>query len=384
MSRRTQNVLREGLSAKIYLLAFNGPISGYKIGHTIQNLKPRETPQTAKIYNWTTKMQKENMIKKIDKTEQEEEGYVSKVEGIFPQIKNFLAEKDIQISDIESHILLKYLDSVNFRTHVEESFFYQKSFFVNAVDAVKHITEVLGGLALREHVCRNEKKDEKNEKYREYQHRVTDFKSTREIDSYWTEHVTSKIDYKNIEVKRTLVTRLLEEEYFERTGEFIKNEHYEYFEKNRFIAKSGKKIKYWIGYPEYITFLPSSLIKKLYKASSTYDLFQKTDHKALFALLLAKPENTSSHDIWDTTEANYFSNFWQEPQDVIKLKNMDKTSLKRSLEEQEKQEKEQRRLKEEQRKQEEEQSGEQLRIIKLERHMKPIEKLKQGVYNERQ
>jgi hypothetical protein len=381
MSRRTQNILREGLSAKIYLLAFNGPISGYKIGHTIQNLKPRETPQTAKIYNWTTKMQKENMIKKIDKTEQEE-GFVSKIDGILPQIMDFLAEKDIEISDIESYILTKYLDSVNFRTHVEESFFYQKGFFVNAVDAVKHITEVLGGLALREYVCRDEKKDEKNEKYREYQHRVIDFKTKREIDSYWAEHVTSKIDYENIEFKRTLVTRLSEEEHFERTGEFIKNEHYEYFEKNRYIAKSGKKIKYWICHPEYITFLPSALIKKLYKVSSTYDLFQKTDHKALFALLMAKPENIFRSGLWDTAEANYFSNFWQEPQDVVKLKNMDKTSLKRNLEEQEKREEEQRRLKEKQRKQEEEQGGEQLKIIKLERHMKPIEKLKQGVNNE--
>jgi hypothetical protein len=295
-----------------------------------------------------------------------------------------LAEKEIQLSDVESYILLKYLGSVNFRTHVEESFFYTKNFFLHVFDAVKHITEVLGGLALREFVCRDEEEDKTPEvserKYRS--HRVSDFKTKREIDIYWAEHIAPKIDYENIAVKRTLVTRLFEEEYFERKGVFIEKGHYEYFENKHYIAKnitkSGKKIKYWICHPEYVTFLPSSLIKKLYKASPSYDLIQRIDLKTLYALLLVHPEsmNSFSSGVWDVTDTKYFSNFWQEPQDIVEIKKMDKTLLKRSLEEQEKREEEQRKLEEEQRK-------EQLNSIRLKHRLKQAERLTRVSNNEK-
>jgi hypothetical protein len=321
-------------------------------------------------------MIEENMLEKttIKTGKKIVTGNVAKAEVILPQIKDFLAEKEIQISDIESHLLLKYLDSVNFRTHVEESFFYQKTFFENAVDAVKHITEVLGGLALREHVCRNEEKDkEKIEPEKKYRsHRVSDFKTKKEVDAYWAEHIIPKIDYESIKIKRTLVTRLLEEEHFEKKGTFIKNEHYEHFEKNRYIAKNGKKIKYWICHPEYVTFFPSSLIKKLYKASSTYDLFQKIDPNTLFALWMIKMyENNFPSNSFDAADTDYFSNFWQEPQETVKIKKMDKVLLKRSLEEQEEREEEQRKQKEEQSK-----------LSRLKHYMKQVERLKQDIDNE--
>jgi hypothetical protein len=388
MPKEIKNKLRDGLPSKIYLLAFNGPIAGYAIAQRIQNCK---TPQTAKIYERLDEMQEENMIEKKEigktKTGKIQTRCIAKTEVLLPEIKSFLAEKEIKISDIEEHILLKYLDSVNFRTHVEESFFYQKTFFVNAVDAVKHIAEVLGGLALREYVCRDEEKDKENvvseKKYRS--HRVADFKTKKEIDVYWAEHIRSKIDYENIKIKRTLVTRLLEEDYFEKKGKFKENEHYEYFEKNRYIAKSGKKIKYWICHPEYVTFLPSSLIKKLYKASPSYDLIQRIDPNALFALWRVHPENMSlfSSGVWDVAAANYFSNFWQEPQDIVEIKKMDKTLLKCSLEEQEKREEEQRQLEEERRKQREEQLKERSKDIKLKYHRKQVERLTKDIDNEK-
>ncbi|MDR0798062.1 MAG: hypothetical protein LBE70_05070 [Nitrososphaerota archaeon] len=357
------------MPSKIYLLAFNGPISGYGIARKIQNLEHGANPRPQKIYAWADQMVNENMLKKT------KAGYIAKTEVLLPQIKDFLVEeKKIQVSEIESYVLLKYLDSVNFRTHVEESFFYKKTFFKNAVDSVKHITEVLGSLSLKEYVCRDEEKDKKNEKYREYFHRVADFKTKREVDSYWTEHITPQIDYGNTAIKKILVTRLEEEDYFERTGKFIKNGHYEYFEKNNYIAKNitkkGKEIKYWICHPEYVTFLPSSLIKKLYKVSAIYDLFQNVDHRALFALLLTKGEKLFPADLREKN-IKYLTNFWQEPQENAKIKKIDKTALKHSLEEQEKLEEEQIRLKEEQRKQGEEQ----LKNSKLNHHMKQIERL---------
>ena len=50
MPKIIRNPLREGLSSKIYLLAYNGPITGYKIAEKINGKSVGSVPQTAKIY----------------------------------------------------------------------------------------------------------------------------------------------------------------------------------------------------------------------------------------------------------------------------------------------------------------------------------------------
>jgi len=274
MPKTIRNPLREGLPSKIYLLAYNDPISGYEIAQKVQNLKHGKTPQTAKIYEWRKKMKAENILIKT------EEGYISNAEAILPQINEFLADKEIPISDVELHILLKYIDSKNFRLHVEESYFYEKNFFEGSIDSVRYIAGILGGLTLEEYLLRNDDEDDK----------IPDFASKKEFDDYWDESIIPQINYNDTTIKEILETRQIEEEYFKKYNRFIKGGKYEELEKSRFIARDGKKIKHWLGDPEYVMFLPSALIKKLCRLSPTYDLFQRASSDELLTLWLRKKE----------------------------------------------------------------------------------------------
>jgi hypothetical protein len=316
MSKRSQNIIREGLSAKIYLLAFNGPISGYEIAQRIQNLESGKTPQTAKIYGWTNKMINENMLKKT------EDGYMANAKVMLPHIKDFLANKEIQISDIEEHIILTYIDSENFRMYVEESFFYEKNFFEGAIDSVRHISEILGDLALEEHVMRGD--DEEELKDPECFRRISDFTTKKEFDRYWAENIIPQIDYEDSHTKKFFENRRLEEDFFNKHGSFIEGGWYEDLEKNRIIARVGKKIKHWRGDPDYVFFLPSSLVKKLCRLSSTYDLFQRASSNSLLEPWLKKEKRRNIDRAHETisrllTEHN---------SKMMKTKNLDKDEQK--------------------------------------------------------
>ena len=111
MPRKITNPIRGGLPSKIYLLAYNGPKSGYVIASKIY--KREKYPPTSKIYSWTKKMEG----KEISKTEK---GYISKIDPLLNEIEITLKNYDIELSDFDKHVLFKILDSPEFRSYVED------------------------------------------------------------------------------------------------------------------------------------------------------------------------------------------------------------------------------------------------------------------------
>jgi len=80
MPKRITNPLRAGLPSKIYFLAYNGPISGYKMA---QRIYKRDYPPTSKIYEWTKKLEKQGFISKTEK------GFVSSVDPLLSEMHAF-------------------------------------------------------------------------------------------------------------------------------------------------------------------------------------------------------------------------------------------------------------------------------------------------------
>ena len=112
MPKKITNPIRAGLPSKIYLLAYNGPKSGYEIASKIY--KREKYPPTSKIYSWTKKMEG----KELSKTEK---GYISKIDPLLNEIEITLKNYDIELSDFDKHVLFKILDSPEFRSYVEDA-----------------------------------------------------------------------------------------------------------------------------------------------------------------------------------------------------------------------------------------------------------------------
>jgi hypothetical protein len=260
-----RNPLREGLTSKIYLLAYNGPITGYKIAEKINGKSVGSVPQTAKIYAAANSLMDGGLRGMI--LEKTEKGYCS----LTPSPSSIL----LDLSELECHMLDKVLDSDYFRSQVERSFFYKKDFFKGDVDALRQITEVLGLEAIFAYVYSSKK----------FEH---DFKTKEEFDNHWNKYVVGeKMPRELLEhpkVKEYNVRWALEEEYFKKNGYFKQGGLFEDEKREGRMAIDGKEIKQWGG-PSNLYHISYSLIKKLCQLSQIYTLFQSTDNlKELFEL----------------------------------------------------------------------------------------------------
>jgi len=135
MPRKITNPLRAGLPAKIYLLAYGSPITGYRIA---QKIYDRDYAPTSKIYPWTKKLEKKGTITKTQK------GILSKVEPLLLEIEKMYPEnQQFALTEFEKYILLKVLDSKEFRSILKEKV-VPKIKLQQDVDAARIILETLG------------------------------------------------------------------------------------------------------------------------------------------------------------------------------------------------------------------------------------------------
>ena len=248
MPKIIKNPLRAGLSSKIYLLAYNGPITGYEIAKKIYGKTVGSVPQTNKIYETAKKMLNESLQKT-------EKGYISISKPVLQYICDDLFLRGNELSELEIYMLEKVVDCEWFRLQVERSFFYCKDFFKYDVDAIHQIAEVLGTEASLTCIC--SLKDNNCE-----------FQTKKEFDTEWKEHVVGEElteEYMETypQIKETIANFDSEIEYFKKTGRFKKGGIYEKEEKNGLIAIDGKEIKYWHTGPPPLLFISFTLLQKL-------------------------------------------------------------------------------------------------------------------------
>lgn len=168
MPKTITNLIREGLPSKIYLLAYNGPISGYKIAEKINGKKAGSVPQTAKIYEWTKKLEALAIISKT------KDGFMSNVEPVLCEINHTLYERGISLSELDCYMTSKILNYECFRNLVEFSFYNQENYFKRDIDAAHEIMDVLGFQALLSSV---------------HDQTPTNIRNQSEFDALWAESI---------------------------------------------------------------------------------------------------------------------------------------------------------------------------------------------------
>jgi hypothetical protein len=141
MPKKITNPLRSGLPSKIYLAAYGKPISGYEIARraygTALALGGRALiPPTAKVYGWLKKLEKDGLVKRLD------EGYLSQAAPLINEIEKVLEVHSAKgLSVLEKKILLRILDSKEFRSYVDQK--TSKVDLREDVDAARELTELL-------------------------------------------------------------------------------------------------------------------------------------------------------------------------------------------------------------------------------------------------
>jgi hypothetical protein len=141
MPKKITNPLRSGLPSKIYLAAYSKPASGYEIAQRVYGIVPApgeraQIPPTAKIYGWLKRLEKAGLIKRQD------EGYLSQAAPLINEIGKVLeANSTRRLTALEKKILLRVLDSKEFRSYVGER--TDKIDLKEDVDAARELTELL-------------------------------------------------------------------------------------------------------------------------------------------------------------------------------------------------------------------------------------------------
>jgi hypothetical protein len=141
MPKKITNPLRSGLPSKIYLAAYGKPISGYEIAQRVYGItsapsERAQIPPTAKIYGWLKKLEKDGLVKKLDG------GYLSHATPLISEIEKTLEVHTAKgLTAVEKKILIKILDSGEFRSYVGER--TSKIDLRGDVDAAREISERL-------------------------------------------------------------------------------------------------------------------------------------------------------------------------------------------------------------------------------------------------
>lgn len=140
MPKEITDKLREGLPSKIYLFAYNGPLSGYEIAKRVYNIQPLSIPPTSKVYGWTKKMKADGLLSKTD------EGYISNAEPLLIEIIKNLEAQNITLTDAEKSLVFKMVDSCPFRAVTQ--FTRLKSKTDGDVNAADFLIELVGMLSI--------------------------------------------------------------------------------------------------------------------------------------------------------------------------------------------------------------------------------------------
>lgn len=116
MPKKIENPLREGLPSKIYLLAYGEPLTAYEMAKRIYGIKPPELgeraqiPATAKVSVWVKTMKTKGIL-----SENRERKTFSKSEPLLDEIVKTLKDQNVELSDLEKHMINAIIDSREFR-----------------------------------------------------------------------------------------------------------------------------------------------------------------------------------------------------------------------------------------------------------------------------
>lgn len=119
LPRKITNYLTEGLPAKIYLLCYLQPQSGYGLAKSIYNNKIT----TAKIYGWTKKLVQADYLS-YDRKKQR---YSAKSTPLVYALKNILESKGLGMDNAEYRDLISLLESDKFKAVVQKHWEREKA-----------------------------------------------------------------------------------------------------------------------------------------------------------------------------------------------------------------------------------------------------------------
>jgi len=111
--KKIENPLRQGLSSKIFLVAYGEPLTGYEIAKRVYGIE--KMPITSKIYPKIAEMKGLGLLDEVEGKNQ------SRVEPFLKELINLLSAEKIQLNDLERTILLRVIDSSEFRKYVLEN-----------------------------------------------------------------------------------------------------------------------------------------------------------------------------------------------------------------------------------------------------------------------
>ncbi len=157
MPRKIENFLTSGLPAKIYLLCYLNPESGYSLAQKIY--PDKRYLATSKIYDWTDRLQKSDYLKiEKENEERKRKPFKSKIEPLIAEIKNELRKRShMELTSREESLLKDLIIKDEFKSYFE-SFVIRKhgareperrviSSSSEEINALALINEVLGMLS---------------------------------------------------------------------------------------------------------------------------------------------------------------------------------------------------------------------------------------------
>lgn len=115
MGKKITNLIREGLPSKIYLAAYGGPMSGYRIGQLVYDTK---NPHLSKIYSNLDLLIEKKAINRVGP-----ENVLSNSRPFLSEIKKTLNEEaETDLSEFEVYMLSRVLDSKEFRDFISSAY----------------------------------------------------------------------------------------------------------------------------------------------------------------------------------------------------------------------------------------------------------------------
>jgi hypothetical protein len=139
MGKKIQNPLREGLSSKIYLLAYETPLTGYELAKRIYGVE--KSPITSKIYP------KLKELKKLNHIIEERDINRSNPDSLLAEIIISLKQEEIsELTNLEQYALKQVISSSIFRSFVG-SIIQKQEIPKGDIDAIQFIVSKLSAVA---------------------------------------------------------------------------------------------------------------------------------------------------------------------------------------------------------------------------------------------
>lgn len=247
MPRKITDPLTSGLPAKILLLAFIQPKTGYRLA---QEIYQRKSPPTSKIYTWCKTLIEQGYLERTP------EGYRTKHDKILDAIETTLRKKELLLTFSERQLLTTLLNSDKFRRAIRFSSPVSKEKGtkfegeLNFIDIVcTFLTQTIVPIMYRRNMQNQIIKDISEDKFRQLADKDT------ELDRKRLENLVSGM----------FIDRRIARIFQQRFGEMLKEE---------LVEEVKGDIEYLSSAFLLLELLPSSLLEKLERLNEDMRLMQ--------------------------------------------------------------------------------------------------------------